>query len=175
MRGVDAAWAALEATAAPLRRATFGRSSTQLTEIRAVASAARQSPVRLAAQVERAEAAARALPWPATPRWWTPAARLRTRWRGRAAPPTGSTGATLRCSALVALALDRQRAEPSPVGDALRDLTLLDGALARLAAALDMAVTDLDTVPDVGTAPAQTSGRPTSAPSAATPRNSQAT
>ena len=41
IRDVDASWAALEATAQPLRHATFGRNSSQLAEIRAVSSAAR--------------------------------------------------------------------------------------------------------------------------------------
>ena len=52
-----------------------------------------------------------------------------------------------RCvrSALVALSLDRLRRQPSRFALALKDLTRLDGALARLAAALDMQVEDRDT------------------------------
>ena len=55
IRDVDAAYAALVATATPLRRATFGRNSTQLTELLSVGSAARQYARSLAAGLQDAE------------------------------------------------------------------------------------------------------------------------
>ena len=51
----------------------------------------------------------------------------------------------MRSSSLLALALDGLRARRSPLANTLRDLTRLDGALARLASALGMDVTDRDT------------------------------
>ena len=52
VRSLDAAYAALEATALPLRRATFGRNSAQLTEIQSVSGAARSYARSLAVAVE---------------------------------------------------------------------------------------------------------------------------
>ena len=46
----------LVATAAPLRRATFGRNSARLTELMSVSGAARLYARSLAAQAEEAEA-----------------------------------------------------------------------------------------------------------------------
>ena len=54
VRDLDAASAALEATAAPLRRATFGANSAQLAELLSVGSAARQYARSMAAGVEGA-------------------------------------------------------------------------------------------------------------------------
>ena len=51
-----------------------------------------------------------------------------------------------------ALALDGVRSRHSPLADALSDLTLLDGALARLAAALQMHIDDHDTGQGAGDA-----------------------
>jgi hypothetical protein len=64
---------------------------------------------------------------------------------------TGERGCYTRAAALVALAVDELRPRHSPLQHALRDLTLLDGTLARLAAALEMDVADHDTSPDPGT------------------------
>jgi hypothetical protein len=64
---------------------------------------------------------------------------------------TGERGCYTRSSALVALAPDDLDPLPSSLQHALRDLTLLDGTLARLAAALQMDVADHDTSPDAGT------------------------
>jgi len=53
VRDVDAAYAALVATATPLRGATFGRNHSQLTEVLCVSSAVRQYARSLAAQAEK--------------------------------------------------------------------------------------------------------------------------
>jgi hypothetical protein len=63
---------------------------------------------------------------------------------------SGSHGCYIRSAALVALALDTLRPRHSPLQHALRDLTLVDGALARLATALQMDVADHDTSPGPG-------------------------
>jgi uncharacterized membrane protein YgaE (UPF0421/DUF939 family) len=156
VRAVDAAYAALVATATPLRRATFGRNSAQLIEILAVSSAARQYARSLAALVEEAEADGVALPQADNGQLRAAAEQLRTSAEAiehRIA--TGEHGRYVRFSALVALALDDLRLRRSPMVEALSDLTSLDGALARLATALQMDVDDHDTgqptgVVDVG-------------------------
>ena len=70
---------------------------------------------------------------------------------------TGERGSYVRSAALVALALDDVRAQAPSLQHALRDLTLLDGALARLATALQMEVADHDT----GTGPRPAPAAPT--------------
>ena len=138
VRNLDAAFAALEATAAPLRRSTFGRNSAQLSEVRAVSAAARSYSRSLAVGAEDSRtaldlrAAARQLR--------ASVAAIDERVE------TGAHGVYVRSASLVDLA-----AHGFPAGDtaerlALRDLTLLDGALARLAAALQMDVQDHDTI-----------------------------
>ncbi len=146
VRAVDAAYDALVATATPLRRATFGRNSTQLTEILLVSSAARQYARALAASMEQAEANGEVLPWADNRQLRAAAGQLRTAAAAiehRIA--TGEHGRYVRSSALVALALDDLRPRHSPLAQALQDLTLLDGALARLATALQMDIDDHDT------------------------------
>ena len=143
VRDVDAAYAALVTTAAPLRKATFGRNSAQLTELLSVGAAARQYARSLAGYAEDAgggssegfDAAVR-----------SGAVQLRSsldaidhRLR------TGGHGCYVRSAALVALAIDELRPCDSSLQHALRDLTLLDGTLARLATALQMDVADHDT------------------------------
>jgi hypothetical protein len=158
VRELDAAYAALEATAAPLRRATFGRNSAQLTELLSVASAARQYLRSLAAQIEDASEDQALAAGPAAGSLRAAADQL-----GRSLDAvehrirTGERGCYTRSAALVALTLDNLRPRHSPVRHALRDLTLLDGALARLAAALRMEVDDHDTVAE--SAPAIAVGR----------------
>ena len=149
VRDVDAAYAALVATAAPLRRATFGRNSTQLTELLVVAAAARQYARSLAAGVEVADEPA----WAGNVALQAGAGQLRfsldaIEHRLR----TGEHGCYVRSAALVALALVDVRGQHSPLQHALRDLTLLDGALARLATALQMDVADHDTGAGPGSA-----------------------
>ena len=146
VRDVDAAYAALEATATPLRRATFGRNSAQLTELLSVGAAARQYARSLAAGVQEAEDRSDEPFWADYPSRQSAAAQLRTsldavEHRIR----TGEHGCYVRSAALVALAIDELRPRRSALQHALRDLTLLDGTLARLAAALQMDVADHDT------------------------------
>jgi uncharacterized membrane protein YccC len=146
VRDVDAAYAALVATATPLRQVTFGRNSTQLTEILVVSSGARQHARALASEIEHAEADGEVLPWADNGQLRAAADQLRTSAAAiehRIA--TGEHGRYVRCSALIALAVDDLRPRRSPLAHALSDLTLLDGSLARLATALRMDVDDQDT------------------------------
>jgi hypothetical protein len=84
---------------------------------------------------------------------------------------TGERGCYTRAAALVALALDELRPQRSPLQDALRDLTLLDGTLARLATALDMDVADHDTCPPAGTTTVADAGQAGSPRSSDRPRS----
>ena len=145
-RDVDAAYAALVATATPLRRATFGRNSTQLAELLSVSSAARQHARALAALVEHSEVDGEVMPWAESRPLRAAAEQLGTSVDAiehRLA--TGEHGRYVRSSALVALALDDLRPRHSRLASAMRDLTLLDATLARLAAALQMDIADHDT------------------------------
>ncbi|HEV7189455.1 MAG TPA: FUSC family protein, partial [Blastococcus sp.] len=164
VRDVDAAYAALEATAAPLRRATFGRNSAQLTELLSVSAAARQYARSLAAGVESARGASGESAWAGNASLQAAAVQLRSsldavEHRLR----TGEHGCYVRSAALVALAIDDVRPRHSSLQHALRDLTLLDGTLARLATALQMDVAAHDTGagPDSATAPDSAAGVPT--------------
>ncbi len=137
IRDLDAAYAALEATAAPLRRTTFGRNSTQLTEIRAVSSAARHYVRTFSIGVQDGGCGD-------SPQLALAADQMR---RSSAAIEnriaTGAHGTYTRSASLVEMG---RAAAPPERQAALRDLTLLDGTLARLATALGMAVADYDTV-----------------------------
>jgi uncharacterized membrane protein YccC len=146
VRDVDAAYAALEATATPLRRATFGRNSAQLIELLAVGAAARQYARSLAAGLQAAEDAGDEPFWADDPSLCSAARQLRSsldavEHRIR----TGEHGCYVRSAALLAPAIDAVGPHASSLQHALRDLTLLDGTLARLATALQMDVTDHDT------------------------------
>ena len=148
VRDVDAAYAALVATAAPLRRATFGRNSAQLTELLSVGAAARQYARSLAAGVQDADAP----DWVGDPALAAGAEQLRTsldavEHRLR----TGEGCCYVRSAALLALAIGEAMPD-SPMQHALRDLTLLDGTLARLAGALHLDVADHDTIAASSTA-----------------------
>jgi uncharacterized membrane protein YgaE (UPF0421/DUF939 family) len=146
IRAVDAAYAELVATAAPLRWAIFGHRSSRLTEMLSVSSAARQYARSLAALVDRAEADGEVLLWADDARLHPAAEQLRTSVDAIAHRlDTGENGRYVRSAALLALSLDDLRRQPSRFAFALKDLTLLDGALARLAAALEMQVGDHDT------------------------------
>jgi uncharacterized membrane protein YccC len=152
VRALDAAHAALESTAVPLRRAMFGGKSAQLTEVLSVSAAARQYARSLAAQVEDAEADDDA-PWSANEPLLAAVGQLQSSLEAvEQRIRTGAHGCYVRSSALVALAIDALRPRHSPLQHALRDLTLLDGALARLATALRMDVADHDTSPGTGSA-----------------------
>jgi uncharacterized membrane protein YccC len=146
IRAVDVAYAELVATAAPLRWTTLGRRSSQLTEVLSDSSAARQYARSIAASVDRAEAGGEALPWaddaplrPATEQLRTSVDAIAHRLE------TGENGRYVRSSAFLAVTLDRLRSQPSRFALVLKDLTHLDGALARLALALQMEVGDHDT------------------------------
>jgi hypothetical protein len=146
IRDVDAAYAALVATATPLRRATFGHNSAQLTELLSVGAAARQYGRSLAAGLEGAGTGSDHVSWAGNVSLQVAAGQLRSsldavEHRLR----TGEHGCYVRSAALVALAIDELRPRHSALQHALRDLTLLDGALARLASALQMDVADHDT------------------------------
>jgi hypothetical protein len=146
IRAVDAAYAELVATAAPLRWATFGHRSSRLTEVLSVSSAARQYARSLAALVERAEADGEVLPWADDAPLRPAAEQLRTSVDAIVHRlDTGENGRYVRSAALVALTLDGLRRQPTRFAFALKDLTMLDGALARLATALEMPVGDHDT------------------------------
>lgn len=146
IRAVDAAYAGLVATAAPLRWTTFGHRSSQLTEVLLVTSAARQYVRSLAALVERAEADGEVQSWADNAPLRPAAEQLRTSVDAIARRlDTGENGRYVRSAALIAPSLDGLRRQPSGFAFALKDLTLLDGALARLATALDMPVGDHDT------------------------------
>lgn len=142
VRQLDAAYAALEATAAPLRSTTFGRNAAQLSEIRAVTAAARNYARSFATQAEATEPA---------DRLDSPALRAAARQlRGSIAAidrriATGKDGSYTRASALLEVAARPLAPGDTPARLALRDLTLLDGSLARLAAALQMELRDHDT------------------------------
>jgi uncharacterized membrane protein YccC len=146
IRAVDVAYAELVATAAPLRWATFGHRSSQLTDVLSISSAARQYARSLAHLIDRAEAEGEVLPWADEAPLRPAAEQLRTSV-GTIADrlDTGGNGRYVRSAALLALALDDLRRERSRFAFALKDLTMLDGALARLATALEMEVDDHDT------------------------------
>jgi hypothetical protein len=155
VRDVDAAYAALVATAAPLRRATFGRNSTQLTELLSVAAAVRQYARSLAAGVEDAADDPDVASWSGDGALRSGADQLRSSLAAvELRLRTGERESYVRSAALVALARDDVRAHGPSLQHALRDLTMLDGALARLATALQMPVADHDTGTGVRAAPA---------------------
>jgi hypothetical protein len=137
VRQLDAAYAALEATAAPLRRATFGRNSTQLAEIRSVTAAARNYLRSLAVEASLESV-------PGCRPLEQAAEQLQASVAAIAARiESGTSGGYVRVGEL----LDAARRSVPAHGEAalgLRDLTLLDAAFARLAGALGMDVTELE-------------------------------
>lgn len=152
IRALDASWASLEATAKPLRHATFGRNATQLGEIRVVSSAARYYARSFADTVAMLEE--NALPDAPLPELAPAAADLRASIAAiRTRIETREQGTYMRCAAMIERAV-RDLPRDSPLALALRDVVLLDGALARLATALDMQVRDHDTSDLLDTAPA---------------------
>jgi uncharacterized membrane protein YgaE (UPF0421/DUF939 family) len=146
VRQVDAAYAALVATARPLRGLALGRRSTEITQILASTSAIRQYARSLVAWLEDAESADAQLQDAHSPAQRAAADQMRASLQAiEDRLTTGEHGTYGRSASLIALTLDQVRQRPSPLADALHDLTLLDGALARLAIALRMDVTDHDT------------------------------
>ncbi len=145
VRRLDASFAALEATAAQLRGTTFGRHSAQVSDIRTVSAAARGYARSLAAAVESAHA-------PGLPALAPAAEQLRSSSDAiEQRIETGRHGTYVRCAALVESARHSLSPDHAAARPALRDLTMLDGALARLAVALHMEVRDHDTSEPVET------------------------
>ncbi len=139
IRDMDAAYAALEAAAAPLRRGTFGRNSAQLTEIRSVSSAARNYARSFAVCAQQAHL-------PDTAQMETAVEQLRASMAAiEHRISTGDHDTYTRSASLVERAMRGVPADDSRTMLALSDLQLFDGALARLATALQMAVVDYDT------------------------------
>jgi uncharacterized membrane protein YccC len=144
VRRADAAYAALVATAKPLRG--LGHTSSQITQILALATATRQYARSLTGSVEHAESAEAQLSIADSPSLRTAERQLRASLQAfEDRLTTGEQTMYVRSASLLAPALDDLRQRPSRLADALRDLTLLDGALAGLAIALRMEVTDHDT------------------------------
>jgi uncharacterized membrane protein YccC len=144
MRALDAAYAALESTAAPLRQATFGRNSAQLTEIRAVCSAARNYARSFANTVDHTR-------FPHGARLTAAAGQLRDSMAAiDKRIETGENGTYTRSAALFEMASSAAPVDVLLPNLAINDLTLLDGALATLAYALGMTVVDHDTTPPDG-------------------------
>ncbi len=138
-RELDAAYAALEATAKPLRSTTFGRNSTQLTEITSISAAARAYARSLAVEADGSAPIDNPALVQAATQLRECMAAIERRIQ------TGEHGDYVRSASLLELAARTLPPGDSPARFALRDLTLLDGALARLATALRMDVRDLDT------------------------------
>jgi uncharacterized membrane protein YccC len=149
VRDMDAAFAALESTAAPLRQTTFGRNYAQLAEIRAISSAARNHARSFAAGVQASHIGH-------NPQLVSAAEHLRSSMAAiEDRISTGDHGTYTRSASLIESASEEVTAEGSRARLALRDLASLDGTLARLAAALGMTVADHDTTHDgTGTDPA---------------------
>jgi uncharacterized membrane protein YgaE (UPF0421/DUF939 family) len=146
VRALDAAYASLVTAATPLRRVVFGRTSTQVIQVLAVASAVRQYARSLAAGIEEAEAAGDEFPSADAGPLRGAADQLRASLEAiEQRLAAGGRDPYVRSAALLALVLDDLRRDGSPLADAVQDLTLLDGALARLAGALRMEVDDHDT------------------------------
>src|SRR5262245_26523234 len=143
VRKSDATYAALVTTATPLRGLAHDSTSSQINQVLASTSATRQYARSLAGWFDDAESAAAPAAGPAQ---LAAAEQLRASLQAiehRLA--TGEPGTYVRSASLLAPALDDLRRRPSPVADVLGDLTRLDGALAGLATALRMDVTDHDT------------------------------
>lgn len=142
VRQLDAAHHALLTTAAPLRIGTFGANSVQLTRMLATSTAARYYARNLATGVSHWSGVARpeALDR-ATDELIRSMATLHRRIEH------GEAGVYTRSAALFELVSEDLEDRPASF-DAqllLRDFTLLDAAMARLAQALDMPVRDHDT------------------------------
>jgi uncharacterized membrane protein YccC len=146
IRQVDVAHAELVATAAPLQWTTLCSRSHRFGNVLSIGSAARQYARSLAALIDRAEADGEVLPWSGDARLRVAAEQLRTSLGAIAERlDTGEDRRYVRSAGLLAPALDDLRRDRSRFAFVLQDLTLLDGALARLASTLGMAIDDHDT------------------------------
>jgi uncharacterized membrane protein YccC len=149
VRQLDAAHHALLTTAAPLRIGTFGANSVQLTRMLAISTAARYYARNLATGVSH---------WSGEPRPESLNRATDELTRSMAALHRriehGEAVVYVRSAALFELVSEDLEEQPASF-DAqllLRDFTLLDAAMARLAQALDMPVRDHDTDPAEATA-----------------------
>ena len=142
VRRADAAYAALVTTAKALRG--FGQASNQITQLLALATATRQYARSLVGWLEDAEVP---LPIVDSPALRAASDQLRASLQAfEDRLTTGEHGTYVRSASLLVPVLDDLRHRPSPLADAVGDLTLLDGALAGLATALRMDVADHDTL-----------------------------
>src|SRR5262249_23312036 len=130
IRRLDAAYAALVATAIPLRGLGLSHDpSNQITQILSRSTATRQYARSLAGWFQATQSAE--LPGPASPALQAVAEQLRASLQSiEDRLTTGAPDAYVRSASLVASALDEQSGRPSPLADALNDFALLDGALA---------------------------------------------
>ncbi|MHA3700979.1 FUSC family protein [Jatrophihabitans sp. YIM 134969] len=144
VRNLDAAYQSLVVTARPLQHATFGRNSSQLREILAVATAARNYARNLATGARPwTDPAVLAALEPAAARMRDSLAVIDRRLEQREFAPYVRSAALFN-------AVDRALPDDDRRSHlVLRDLMLLDGALARLATSLRLPVEDLDTTPPV--------------------------
>lgn len=140
VRNLDAAYQSLVVTARPLQHATFGRNSSQLREMLTVATAARNYARNLATGAHTwTDPAVLAALGPAADRLRASLAVIDRRLERRETEPYVRSAALFN-------AVDRALPEAdSRAHLVVRDLMLLDGALARLATALRLPVDDLDT------------------------------
>jgi hypothetical protein len=139
VRRLDAAYHAFITTARPLRSGTFGRNSLQLTKVLAISTAMRAYARNLANGV---------LNWSATDCPSGELARATAQLSEsmdavRARIELERPGAYMRSAALFDV-VDQQLSSFDDHA-VMRDFTMLDAALARLASALDMPVHDHDT------------------------------
>jgi uncharacterized membrane protein YccC len=147
VRELDAAYQSLLITAQPLRIGLLGHRQTRLNEGLAVASAARYYARNLAAGVEYSDVRSTPAMDAAAARLLSSLTALREFSEGARADSPGD-GVYVRSAALFDQAY-RAAADPDDsIGDTrlvVRDIMLLDGAMARLARARGMTVADTDT------------------------------
>lgn len=140
VRNLDAAYQSLVVTARPLQHATFGRNSGQLREMLAVATAARNYARNLATGARTwTDPEVLAALAPAAARLRASSGVIDRRLEQRESAPFVRSAALFNA---VDRALPGDERRDHLV---IRDLMLLDGALARLATALRLPVEDLDT------------------------------
>ncbi|SNQ48817.1 conserved membrane hypothetical protein [Frankia canadensis] len=146
-RAVDAAYQSLVATAAPMRRGPLGGLDERVTELMRLVTASRAYSRNLVHDVEKAGP----LDLDSRREIKGATASLHESLDVIAAAINGSRDATYtRSSALFDRAERRSEQEAGAVHDgqlALRDLKLIDGAMARLAETMGLRIADYDTTP----------------------------
>ncbi|MCW2526357.1 MAG: hypothetical protein JWM76_1217 [Pseudonocardiales bacterium] len=178
VRELDAAYQSLLITAQPLRIGLLGHRQTRLNEGLAVASAARYYARNLAAGVEYSDVrstpemdAAAAVLLSSLTALREDSAKERTEGERSEGENTGGEhseagrrGVYIRSAALFDQAYRTAAGPDDSIGDArlvVRDIMLLDGAMARLARARGMTVVDTDTGTASGSAPGRGLSCPT--------------